>query len=85
MANMSVTKGEVMAKENKGAAQSGGNNVVAMSLCPVEKCGKKSSRMEFCPEHFAWFKEGLVNRAGEKPKDFDKKFQAFLLRQKKAA
>lgn len=71
-----------MSKEDKKSA--GANNVVGMTLCPVEKCGKKASRAEFCEEHFSWFKEGLVSRNGMKPKDFDKKYQAFL-RHKKAA
>lgn len=73
-----------MSKDKKGEA-GGGNNVVTMAICPVEKCGKKAARSEFCAEHFLWFKEGLINRAGEKPKDFDKKYQAYLLRTKKAA
>ena len=51
----------------------------------MEACGKKPRRSVFCEEHFLWFKEGLVNRKGEKPKDFDKKHQAFLRRQKQAA
>lgn len=75
-----------MAKDKKpSGGETGGGNVVAMSLCPVEKCGKRAARAEFCDEHFAWFKEGLINRSGEKPKDFDKKFQAYLTRTKKAA
>jgi len=45
--------------------------------CPVENCGLKATRMNFCKEHFTWFKEGLVNKNGEKPKDFDKKYMAF--------
>jgi hypothetical protein len=32
-----------------------------------------------------WFKEGLVNKKGQKPTDFDKKYQAFMHRTKKAA
>ena len=78
-------KGVTMSKDKKGAPQGAGNNVVSISMCPVEKCGKKASRMEFCDEHFSWFKEGLISRKGEKPKDFDKKYQAFLLRTKKAS
>jgi hypothetical protein len=76
-----------MSKDNKkgGSPQAGGGNVVSLSICPVEKCGKKASRMEFCEEHFAWFKEGLINRSGEKPKDFDKKHHAYMLRTKKVA
>lgn len=74
-----------MAKENKGGAPQGGGNVVSLAICPVEKCGKKATRSEFCDEHFKWFKEGLITRGGQKPKDFDKKYQAYLMRQKKAA
>lgn len=69
-----------MAKEQK-------DNVVQMttSTCCVEKCGKKADRMNFCPEHYAWFKEGLVNKKGQRPLDFDKKFQAYQVRTGKKA
>jgi hypothetical protein len=50
-----------------------------VSRCPV--CKGKTHRAGFCNEHFMWFKEGLVNRKGEKPKDFDKKYQNFLRKQ----
>lgn len=53
--------------------------------CVAESCSKKASRMNFCSEHFVWFKEGLVNREGQRPPDFDKKYQAYNLRQKSAA
>lgn len=69
--------------KNKSAES---NNVVALpSTCCVEKCGKKGDRLNFCSEHYMWFKEGLVNKKGEKPTDFDKKYQDFLMRSKKAA
>ncbi len=71
-----------MAKDNKPSQSS---NVVPMAVCPAEKCGKKATRAEFCNEHFVWFKEGLIARSGEKAKDFDKKYQAYLMRQKKSA
>jgi hypothetical protein len=58
---------------------------VAVSKCPVEKCGKTSERLHFCGEHFDWFKSGLVNKRGERPTDFDKKFQLYLRKQRKAA
>ncbi len=59
-------------------------NVVQLhQRCPVDSCGKKPQRSTFCNEHFTWFKQGLINRAGKKPKDFDKKHQAYL--QKKAS
>lgn len=66
-------------KKNKKPQQPG--QVVQLpSRCPVDSCGKKAQRSKFCNEHFFWFKEGLVNKSGEKPKDFDKKYQAFLHR-----
>lgn len=79
-----------MAKDKSKAAnqpqQGGPSNVVQLpTRCPVEDCGKKPHRSVFCSEHFDWFKEGLVNKKGEKPKDFDKKHQAYLRRHKKAS
>lgn len=62
-----------------------GNVAQLPSRCPVDGCSKKVERSDFCKEHFMWFKEGLINRQGSKPKDFDKKFQAFLKRQREAA
>lgn len=62
------------------------NNVVAIGAtsCCVEKCTKKSDKMNFCPEHYMWFKEGLINKKGQRPTDFDKKYQAYLHRKKAA-
>ena len=58
------------------------NNVVAfLARCPVENCCHKAERSAFCNEHFHWFKQGLVNRKGEKPKDFDRKYQAYIKKQ----
>ena len=54
------------------------SNVVSLpDKCPAEGCSKMAQRSAFCHEHFAWFKEGLINRKGERPKDFDKKYEAF--------
>ncbi len=73
-----------MSKDNK-APQGMPQNVVQLpSACPVEACGKKPKRSSFCAEHFEWFKEGLISRKGQKPKDFDKKFQAFMTKKKAA-
>ena len=78
-----------MAKKEsaKGGNPGGGDNVVAMAnaVCCVEKCGKKADKMNFCPEHYMWFKEGLISRTGLRPSDFDKKYQAYMMRQKKAS
>lgn len=73
-----------MAKENKTPTPSPNNVVSLPTNCPVEGCGKKPQRSLFCAEHFIWFKEGLISRKGEKPKDFDKKYQAFLRKNKAA-
>lgn len=63
-----------------------GSNVLSLpTTCCVEKCGKKGDRLNFCSDHYVWFKEGLVNKKGQKPTDFDKKFQDWLMRSKKAA
>jgi len=72
-----------MAKDNSPTP----NNVLPLgnTTCCVEKCTKKNHKMNFCAEHFVWFKEGLISKKGEKPSDFDKKFQAFTARTKKAA
>ena len=69
-----------MAKDNKAQ----GNNVVAMpDRCGAEGCKSAVQRMHFCNEHFAWYKEGLINKKGQRPTDFDRKHQEFL--RKKAA
>lgn len=71
--------------EKKKPSKPPGGNVVQMPLgCPAEGCGKKRVRSTFCAEHFEWFKEGLISRDGAKPKDFDKKYQAYT-RRKSAA
>lgn len=81
MSDQKPNKSEKQEKQLKGPKL---DNVVAMpTRCPVESCGKRAEKSDFCAEHFVWFKEGLINRQGEKPKDFDKKFQAFM--RKKAA
>lgn len=73
-----------MSKDKK--PNPGGDNVLQMPTnCCVEKCTKKNVRMAFCEEHYVWFKEGLVSKKGERPTDFDKKYQSFLMRNKKAA
>lgn len=72
-----------MSKDKKPSPN---DNVLQMPTnCCVEKCGKKNARLNFCEEHFTWFKEGLISKKGERPTDFDKKYQAYLMRTKKAA
>ena len=66
-------------KENKKPKQEMNNVVEMVKRCPV--CKGKEARAGFCEEHFMWFKEGLINRKGEKPSDFDKKYQSFMRKQ----
>lgn len=51
--------------------------------CCAEGCTKGQQKLTYCAEHFVWFKEGLINKKGERPNDFDKKYQQFM--RKKAA
>jgi hypothetical protein len=62
-------------------------NVVTLNAhqCTAEGCKKKPDRAGFCGEHYMWFKEGLITLEGYRAKDFDKKYNAFLQRAKKAA
>lgn len=70
----------------KDKAQAPAGNVVAMpTSCCAEKCVKKVERMNFCGEHYDWFKAGLINKKGQKPSDFDKKYQSYMTKTKKAA
>ncbi len=68
-----------MADDNK--KQNGG--APTTDKCPVADCKKGVKRMHFCEEHFGWYKEGLINKHGVRPTDFDKKYQLFM--RKKAA
>jgi hypothetical protein len=72
-----------MSKDKKSAG-GGDNNVTGLGNCRSEKCSKKEEKMGFCPEHYAWFKAGLLTKTGQKPPDFDKKYQAYVTRKKVA-
>lgn len=54
------------------------------TACKAEGCKKKSDKMDFCNEHYDWFKFGLITREGVKPIDFDKKYQSFMKHKKVA-
>ncbi|MGE0632098.1 MAG: hypothetical protein AB7O96_06800 [Pseudobdellovibrionaceae bacterium] len=58
------------------------NNVVpiASARCQAEGCKHKPDKAGFCGEHYEWFKEGLITKEGQRPKDFDKKYHAFMAR-----
>lgn len=71
---------------SKKAKSPKSNNVVSLPVrCLAEDCSQKPKRLSFCDEHFAWFKEGLLTRSGEKAKDFDKKHQSYQKRLLKKA
>lgn len=69
----------------KKPTQNSDNVAQLPTRCVAEGCSHKSARMNFCNEHFTWFKEGLVTKEGQRPSDFDKKHQAYMARQKSAA
>jgi hypothetical protein len=57
--------------------QASGNVVAMPTRCACEGCNKKSDLMNFCGEHYDWFKFGLITKEGKRPTDFDKKFTAY--------
>jgi hypothetical protein len=67
--------------------QMGKSNVIdlASRKCCEETCKKTSSRAGFCDEHFSWYKEGLITNEGHRPRDFDKKYQLFMVKMRKAS
>ena len=69
-----------MANDNNKKPAAG---AVSHDFCPAEGCKKPVKRMHFCEEHFQWYKEGLLNKKGQRPSDFDKKYQNWM--RKKAA
>lgn len=70
----------------QGNANPNGNNVANLpTRCAAEGCSKKTDVLNFCNEHYEWFKWGLITKQGKKPTDFDKKFIAFNARKKKSA
>ncbi len=74
-------------KDNSETAAATGpaKKVVALpTKCKAEGCKSGISKLEFCDEHYAWFKWGLVNKEGKRPIDFDKKHQAYMKHKKSA-
>lgn len=73
-----------MSKKELRAQSAAATNVTSLdSKCIAETCKAKSTRLNFCDEHFQWFKEGLVSKTGQRPTDFDKKYVNYM--KKKAA
>ena len=82
-----IAKGDrKMAKSNTSDKQIP-TNVVPFKAekCVAEGCKKNPEKAQFCGEHFTWFKEGLITAEGQKAKDFDKKYNMWMQRSKKAA
>jgi hypothetical protein len=78
-----------MAKSNNNPApeKQMPTNVVPIKAdkCAAEGCKSTPQKAQFCAEHFVWFKEGLITAEGQKAKDFDKKYNSYMQRSKKAA
>ena len=51
---------------------------VSAGTCLETECNKKGERLNFCADHFRWFKAGLINKKGIRPVDFEKKMAAFF-------
>ncbi len=70
------------AKPSPAPAAPGQAQVIplAASKCVHEGCKAKPEKAGFCGEHYMWFKEGLITMQGQKAKDFDKKYHAWLRR-----
>lgn len=73
-----------MAKDPRQKQGAQGAAAETGKTCCAEDCKKPMTRAEYCEEHFQWFKEGLITKEGKKPRDFDKKYQAYLHRRKAA-
>ncbi len=67
------------------AAAAATSNVIPLSKCCAEGCSKKSDLLNFCNEHYDWFKFGVITKEGKRPSDFDKKYQAYQAHSKKRA
>ncbi len=51
--------------------------VAGVEHCKCAGCKKPEARFTFCHEHYEWFKFGLINKAGHRVPDFDKKFDHY--------
>lgn len=49
--------------------------------CKSEGCKAKSTKANFCQEHFEWFKAGLITKEGAKAQDFEKKYYQWVATQ----
>lgn len=67
-----------MATKLKHQENAGGNVVAMPSRCSAEGCKTPTDKLNFCSEHYEWFKWGLITKDGKKPTDFDKKYQAYV-------
>lgn len=85
MSGKNKNQEQAQATQNKAQAPQK-NNVVSLAAvkCCVKDCKRQPQLQNFCTEHYDWFKFGLVTKTGEKPIDFDKKFQAYSARKKVA-
>lgn len=72
--------------EKKQEKQLTPNNVVSLAdnKCKAEGCKAKSKKADFCDEHFAWFKAGLITKEGKQVIDFEKKYQHYMAAKKAA-
>lgn len=70
--------GITMAKPDKKQAGPEAPQASVSTHCKSQGCKKPEAKFTFCGEHYEWFKFGLINKAGAKVRDFDKKWDAYV-------
>jgi len=60
-----------------GSASAKGKDT-STGVCAETNCKNKGTRLNFCTEHFQWFKFGVITKKGIHPLDFESKMTAFL-------
>ncbi|MCC6277135.1 MAG: hypothetical protein IT289_04375 [Oligoflexia bacterium] len=78
--NKSPNKGPQGAPKDNSHHKGEGKVVPMPGICMAEGCKQKFQKAGFCMEHFDWFKEGLITKEGQKPRDFNKKYYDYMRR-----
>lgn len=73
------------AQENQNTASASNVIPIGIHQCAYQECKAKPQKAQFCHEHYAWFKFGLITKEGMKAKDFDKKRSDYNEFQKRKA
>ncbi len=58
---------------------------VERSHCKADGCKKGVEKFGFCMEHYDWYMSGLLRGDGQKPIDFEQKYQQYMARRTRKA